>query len=66
MIRHIDALAHDEGARKKDIVMKAGEMLERAGMKRGARNEDPVTSFEFDNKKMAKHWHRPIILPPIH
>ena len=62
MVRHTQALAHDAKARKKDLVMKAGEMLERAGMKRGARNDDPVTFFEFDDKRLARHWHRPIHL----
>ncbi len=64
MVRHTNALDHDAKARKKDIVMKAGEMLERAGLKRGARTEDPVTAFEMDDKKMARHWHRPIYLGP--
>ena len=66
MLRHINSLAHDAAVRKKDIVMKAGEMLERAGMKRGARTDDPVTGFEMDDSRMNKYWHRPIIMPQIH
>lgn len=65
MVRHMSALDHDSNARKRDIVMKAGEMLERAGLKRGARNDDPVTHFETDDKTTARHWHRPIHLRVI-
>jgi hypothetical protein len=64
MMRHTEMLAHDARARKKDYVMKAGEMLERAGMKRGARTDDPVTAFEFDDKSLARHWHKPIHIGP--
>ena len=64
MLRHTQMLDHDAKARKHDYVMKAGEMLERAGMKRGARTEDPVKAFEFDDKKLAKHWHKPIYIGP--
>lgn len=63
MVRHTRHLNHDANARKKDIVMKAGEMLERAGLKRGARGDDPVQGFEMDDDSMKRHWHRPIYLP---
>lgn len=66
MVRHTSALDHDAKVRKHDIVMKAGEMLERAGLKRGANNGDHVTDFEFDDSKMKKHWHVPLIVPVIH
>jgi hypothetical protein len=62
MVRHTAALDHDARARKRDIVMKAGEMLERAGLKRGARTDDPVTHFDMDDTKAQKNWHRPIHL----
>lgn len=64
MLRHTAMLDHDAKARKKDYVMKAGEMLERAGLKRGARTDDPVTGFEFDDKATARHWHKPIYIGP--
>jgi len=64
MLRHTSKLDHDAKARKHDYVMKAGEMLERAGMKRGARTEDPVTHFEFDDRDTARHWHQPIYIGP--
>ena len=60
MLRKMDQLAHDAGARRKDLVLAAGELLERANLRRGARTEDPVLSFEFDDGKMARHWHAPI------
>ena len=66
MVRHTSALDHDAGARKKDVVMAAGEMLERAGLARGANTGDPVKSFEFDDAKMAKHWHQPLPVKVIH
>jgi hypothetical protein len=65
MVRHTSNLDHDAGARKKDIVRAAGEMMERAGLRRGANNGAPVTSFEFDDKATAKHWHAPIIKVPV-
>jgi hypothetical protein len=65
MVRHISALDHDAKVRKHDIVMKAGELLERAGLKRGARGDDPVTKMELE-KDAAKHWHRPLHIPTIH
>lgn len=64
MLRHTDMLDSSAKARKRDYVMKAGEMLERAGMKRGARTSDPVTGFEFDDSRMKRHWHRPIYMGP--
>ena len=66
MVRHLNAMEADAGARKKDIVRAAGEMLERAGLKRGHRGEDPITHFEFDDGKMARHWALPFHLPVIH
>ena len=56
MLRKVDALAHDARVRKDDILRAAGEMLERANMPRGPRNEDPVTSFELDDVKMKRFW----------
>lgn len=61
MLRKMDALSHDARVRKDDILRAAGEMLERANMPRGPRNEDPVTSFELDDVKMKRFW-----TPPLH
>ena len=66
MVRHLAAMEGDAMARKKDIIRAAGEMLERAGLRRGARTEDPVTHFEMDDKRMQKHWHAPLIIPVVH
>ena len=66
MLRKIDQLSTDAKRRKQQILLAAGELLERAHMPRGARNEDPVTGFEFDNAEQAKHWHRPIHVPRFH
>lgn len=59
MMRHLDKLSADAKLRKQDIVRAAGELLERANLPRGARGEDPVTSFELDDRKLQKYWHTP-------
>lgn len=66
MLRKMDALSHDAGRRKKEILLAAGELLERAGLARGARTDDPVTGFELDDKKMSKYWHRPDLIQRLH
>lgn len=67
MVRHLAFMEHDAKGRKKDIIRAAGEMLERAGLRRGARTEDPVTHFEMDDKRMEKHWQAPLlVIPTIH
>lgn len=64
MLRKVASLDHDALARKRDYIRSAGEMLERAGLKRGARSDDPVTHFEMDDKSMNAHWHKPIVIVP--
>lgn len=66
MLRKMDQLSHDAGHRKKEIVLAAGELLERANLRRGARSDDPVLSFELDDKKLEKYWHAPHLLGTIH
>lgn len=66
MIRHTNKLSHDAKVRKQDFIRAAGEMLERAGLKRGANNGDLVKKFEFDDHSMERHWHAPIRVPVIH
>lgn len=66
MLRKMDQLSHDAGRRKKEILLAAGELLERAGLLRGARTEDPVTHFELDDRKLSKYWHRPSLIQRIH
>ena len=59
MLRKLSMLPSDTTALRKELIRAAGELLERAGMPRGARNEDPVTGFEMDDAKMDKYWHAP-------
>lgn len=64
MVRRYDQLAHDALARKRDVIMAAGELLERAGLRRGAYNGEPVDNLERD--KDVK-WERPlVIVAPTH
>ena len=66
MLRKLNMLPTDTTALKKELVRAGGELLERANMKRGARTDDPVTSFELDDKAMEKYWHRPAHSRVIH
>ena len=59
MVRKMAALSQDAMIRKRDIIRAGGELLERAGLARGPRTDDPVLSFEMDDKKMEKYWHAP-------
>jgi len=63
MLRKVEALAHDAGARKREYIRAAGELLERANLARGPRGEDPVLTFELDDRKLEKYWKAPRHLP---
>lgn len=58
MLRKLDQLPRGKGLRA-ELMRAAGELLERAHLARGPRNQDPVTKFELDDKKMEKYWHAP-------
>lgn len=62
MLRHTSQLGADAKARKQEVIRAAGELLERAGLLRGARGDDPVTHLELDDSKMKKYWHAPRLL----
>jgi len=66
MLRKIDQLPKSGQALSKEIMRAGGELLERANMKRGARTDDPVTSFELDDDSLRKYWHRPLQQRIIH
>ena len=55
MVRHLSQLVGDATFRKKEIVRAAGELLERAGLPRGAFKGGRVTNLELD-RKLARHW----------
>ena len=65
MVRHLASLGHDARVRKHEIVVAAGELLERAGLARGPRGEDPVRSIELE-EGMDKHWFKPVHMKVIH
>lgn len=65
MARHLAQLGNDANHRKKEVIRAAGELLERANLKRGGRTEDPVRHLEVD-KHLRKHWHVPMHLRIIH
>jgi hypothetical protein len=66
MLRKMDQLSHDATRRKREILMAAGELLERANLARGARTDDPVTTFELDDVKMQKYWAAPLPVKAVH
>ena len=57
MVRHMSALDGDAGKRKKDIINSAGELLERARLRRGAYNGEIPKTMELENKQQRKHFH---------
>ena len=46
MVRHFSDIAHDAKRRKHEVVLAAGEMLERARLKRGQATGERPTVFE--------------------
>lgn len=65
MLRKVVSLPTSSLAFRKEILRAGGELLERAGLPRSARTDDPVIHIDLDDD-MHKHWHRPIHLPTIH
>lgn len=64
MVRPFHIIAHDAQARKRDIIRAAGELLERANMKRGGYEEQAITKFDTESDV---RWTRPgIIQPEVH
>ena len=61
MVRRLTDLGGDAKRRKQECLRGAGELLERAGLPRGANTGEPVFRVELD-KSLAKHW-RPAINP---
>ena len=66
MLRKLDALPKGGQALKKEIMRAGGELLERANLRRGGRDDTPVTSFDLDDKGMGKYWHAPMTQRIIH
>lgn len=61
MVRRFDQLAGDAMVRKRNVIMAAGELLERAGMRRGAYESHAVTNFEVERDVK---WQAPLIIQP--
>jgi hypothetical protein len=57
---YLNDIQHDAGSRKKTVVMKAGEFLEAANMKRGLWQGDYAK--ELDGRKDKKEF-SPIVIP---
>ena len=66
MLRKLDQLPKGGSAFRREIMRAGGELLERAGLGRNARNDDPVTKFEFDDQTISKYWHAPTHQRIIH
>jgi hypothetical protein len=50
MVRHFSDIAHDAKARKDDVTRAAGELLERANLRRGQRDDTQVRVLEGAEK----------------
>lgn len=61
MVRHMASLDHDAGVMKKEVVRAAGELLERAGLARGANDGSLVKRLDGLDKNMRKHWNAPLV-----
>ena len=61
MVRKYADLAGDAMVRKRSVISAAGELLERAHMRRGAYEEQSVTTLEHD--KDVK-WQAPLVVQP--
>ena len=65
MCRHITTLDHDATARKRDVILAAGEFLEAAGMRRGAYDGEAARQLEGLNGKFKPLLHAPGIIHGI-
>ena len=62
MCRHITTLDHDATARKRDVILAAGEFLEAANMRRGAYDGEAARQLEGLNGKFKPLQHAPGII----
>lgn len=67
MVRHCSTLDYSAADFKCEIYTAAGELLERAGLPRGAYDGQPVLGFEAD-PEIEEHFadHRPLTMKVIH
>lgn len=54
MVRHTSSLDFSATNFKKEVILAAGELLERAGLSRGAYTGEAVQAFEGDD--LTEHW----------
>jgi len=68
MVRHTSALSRDWRTFRTDITRAAGELLERAGKKRGSFDGSPTEFFETGDAKTQRHWNNrpPMKMKVIH
>ena len=62
MCLHFSKIKGDAAARKKDVIMAAGELLERARLRRGVNNGDPARVLDGGDKFK---WKAPLINVPV-
>ena len=55
MVRKYDAVKHDAAVLKREVIMMAGEFLERAGLVRGRANGDEIIRVEGVPEKYQPH-----------
>ena len=62
MVRQYSSLSHDAHVRRHDVIMSAGELLERAGLPRGPYEEQQVTKLETEK---GVKWQPQLIVQPV-
>jgi hypothetical protein len=66
MVRHLSQLVGDAASRKREVIRAAGELLERAGLPRGAFHGGRVEKLELD-ERLARKWRpTPFAVDVIH
>jgi hypothetical protein len=61
MVRYYSDIAHDAGARKRDVVRAAGELLEAASLRRG--RSDGTVATKLEGVPKGEHF-KPVSPPP--
>ena len=58
MLKHLSKMAGSARAFQREVVLAAGELLERAGLARRDYRGESVQHLEVDDPKLRKHFHK--------